>query len=158
MSQPDWECIAQLGDVNPLDYGGYWVLRDKTGVYAEEGELLIVSEDHEGGGDDGDEMYLVYRFILERCTYVNGVLSDNKFHPEHPAWFADSIDSIASSIGMSNMELMESLWGDNPLKRAAAYHAIGYYHGFENLDSYPLQLSRSEVEQRYSDAKYGVVK
>ncbi len=47
MSQPAWECIAQLGDKNPIDHGGYWILRDTTGVYAEEAELLLVPDDED---------------------------------------------------------------------------------------------------------------
>ena len=67
MSQPAWECIAQLGDKNPIDHGGYWILRDTTGVYAEEAELLLVP-------DDDDREYTIYRFTLDRCTFVNGVV------------------------------------------------------------------------------------
>jgi hypothetical protein len=38
-----------------------------------------------------------------------------------------------------------------PGQRALAWQAIGEYHGWDNLDSDPLQFtSREEVEQRYA--------
>ena len=52
MSQPVWSCIANLGDVNPIDYGGYFVYIDTTGVYPPEAELLIAPSDNDD--DDGN--------------------------------------------------------------------------------------------------------
>ena len=40
--QPKWKLIAQLGDVNPIDYGGYFIYEDETGVYPPEGEKLLI--------------------------------------------------------------------------------------------------------------------
>ena len=160
MSQPAWECIAQLGDKNPIDHGGYWILRDTTGVYPEEGELLIVPE------EDGGK-YTIYRFILERCTFTDGVLSDNKFHPEHAAWWAKTeeerkarpqdstyLKNIADFIGMDVEELADHFCSEDALKRAAAYRAVGDYHGFNNLDDYPLTMKRREVKARYKDLRF----
>ena len=160
MSQPAWECIAQLGDKNPIDHGGYWILRDTTGVYPEEGELLIVPE------EDGGK-YTIYRFILERCTFTDGVLSDNKFHPEHAAWWAKTeeerkarpqdstyLKNIADFIGMDVEELADHFCSEDALKRAAAYRAVGDYHGFNNLDDYPLTMKRREVNARYKELRF----
>ena len=160
MSQPAWECIAQLGDKNPVDHGGYWILRDTTGVYTEEAELLVVPED-----DDGD--YMIYRFILERCTYVNGVLSDNKFHPDKSAWWAKTeeerksrpqdstyLKNVADFIGMDVEELADHFCSEDALKRAVAYRAVGDYHGFNNLDDYPLTMKRREVKARYKELRF----
>ncbi len=164
-NQPEWECIAQLGDMNPIDHGGYWVFKDKTGVYCEMGELLVVPE------PDSGEKYIVYRFDLERCTWTPklfdmGVLSDNKFHPDYPAWFAkpegekkvrpqDStyLSNICSFVDLELRELIGMFCSADPIQRAWAYQAIGDYHGFDNLDSYPLELSKREVKQRYKDCK-----
>lgn len=153
--QPSWKCIANLGDVHPIDHGGYFVYVDKTGVYPEEGEVLIVPNE-EGG------KYTVYRLSLDRCTLVNGILSDNKYHPEHAAWWAhpesqrkerpqDStyLLNVAECSGTTPEELAEWFCSEDPLQRAEAYNAVGMYHGYDNLDSYPLQLTRSEVTKRY---------
>jgi hypothetical protein len=162
-NQPDWECIGQLGDVNPIDHGGYWILRDKTDVYPEEGELLVVPEDE----DDEDGEYTIYRFILDRCTFINGVLSDNEHHPEHCAWWATTpekmmerpqdgkgLSDVANCVGMDEEELVEDFCSEDALRRARAYQSVGNYHGFENLDSDPLRMKRWEVERRYESAKF----
>lgn len=40
----------------------------------------------------------------------------------------------------------------DPIERARAYESIGDYHGFDNLDSYPLIFSnRSDVTARYTE-------
>lgn len=143
-NQPIWECIAQLGDVNPVDYGGYWVFRDTTGVYCEEAELLLSPD-----SDDHGEKYEVYRFSLDRCTCIDGILSDNKFHPEHPAWFAKNLLCVAKSYGMALDELVLMFCSEDATQRAAVYRMVGEYHGFENFDSYQLHLTRAEAEVRY---------
>jgi hypothetical protein len=148
MSQPKWEFVANLGDVNPIDYGGYFVFRDATGVYPEEAELLIA-------GDSDEEGWEVRRFILERCTFTDGILSDNKFHPLHPAWFADSLGKIADCNGIEEQVLRMQLCSSCAVERAHAYRCIGDYQGWDNLDSYPLQFSdRAEVESRYANHPY----
>lgn len=161
MSQPDWECIAQLGDASPTEYGGYWIFRDKTGVYAPEGEYLFCPDD-----DESDE-FEAYRFSLDKCTFINGILSDNRFHPECCAWWATTpekmkarpqdgrgLEDIGNCMGFTVDELVAMFTSDNITERAQAYRMVGEYHGFENLDSYQLQLTRAEVEERYSDPKY----
>ena len=160
MSQPAWECIAQLGDKNPIDHGGYWILRDTTGVYSEEAELLIVPDD-----EDGD--YTIHRFTLERCTFIDGVLSDNKFHPDHAAWWAKPeaernarpqdttyLKNLADFIEMGVEELAADFCSEDALKRAMAYRAVGDYHGFDNLDNYPLTMKLGEVKARYKELRF----
>lgn len=98
----------------------------------------------------------VYRFMLEPCTYINGVLSDNKFHPDKAAWFADSIEEIARCSGQPDVRaFISAMTGDssesNLTAKAFAWIAIGEHFGFDNLDNYPLELTRAEVEERYKD-------
>jgi len=145
MSQPIWKCIAQIGDINPLDYDGLWVFVDTTGVYAPEMELFIA---------DTRE---VYRAILEDCTFKNGILSDNKFHPELPVWFADKLESVASFIGTDSLDLLNQFVSSDPVERAFAWRAIGDYFGWLNLDSYPLTLTKKEAKRRYNKAVYKIV-
>lgn len=153
--QPKWKFIANLGDKHPLDYGGYFVYKDTTGVY--EPEAVLLQEPESEGGK-----YTAYRFILETCTYINGVLSDNKYHPNKAAWFAkpqgerkgrpqDStyLSSVADYVEMSTHELINLFISADPLKRALAWLAVGEYHGFDNLDQYPEKYLRAEVKKRY---------
>lgn len=150
MSQPDWECIAQLGDVNPVDHGGYWIMRDKTGVYPEEAELFRPCE-----GDDG--RVTAYRFMLKRCTCVKGILSDNQYHENVAAWWASDIEQIGMFVGDEDGDLVTFFCSEDPLERAEAYRALGDYHGFDNLDSDPLHMTRSEARRRYKEKRFQLV-
>lgn len=156
MIQPNWKLVAQLGDVHPIEYGGYFVYEDTTGQYDPEAELLIAP-------DDDDGQWTAYRFTLEPCTFIDGVLSDNKFHPEHPAWFAGTeaqrlerpqdstyLKNIADFAGVSVEELVSYFTG-NIEARASAWRLVGEYHGFENLDGYPLTMNKAEAEARYAE-------
>ncbi len=146
--QPVWKFEAQLGDRNPIDYGGYWVLTDTTGVYPPEAELLV-------SPDSDDGQWTVYRFILEPCTFINGVLSENRYHPDYPVWFADELKAIADCQGIPLDNLIEMFTSDSAVERALAWRAVGDYEGFDNLDNYPLTITRrSEVEKRYSEHQY----
>jgi hypothetical protein len=180
MSQPQWKLIANLGDVNPLDYGGFFVYRDETGVYEEEAELLLVDDQvllraeeddlakEEGRLEDlkGEEAkpYTVYRFAVGRCWLTATVLSDNKYHPELPAWFAQPehmrserpqdttyFRNVTRFAGFDYGDAVTAICSDDPLRRAWVWKAIGEFHGFENLDSYPLRLTRSEAKERYKE-------
>ncbi len=158
MSQPKWRFVASIGDVDPVSYGGTLIFRDSTGVYCEEAASIQPSF------DDDNNIY-VYRFVLEKCTFINGVLSDNKFHPEHPAWFAkpesekatrpqDStyLSSPCSFCDVTYEDMVMRLCSDDPILRAMAYDDIGRYHGFENLDGYPLEMTAGQVRRKYRSA------
>ena len=142
-SQPKWSCIANLGDVNPIEYGGIFVFVDSTKVYPPEMEIL-----EEPPEDSENQIWTVYRIILDTCTYQNGILSGNRFHPECPTWFADDIDSICSFADYP--DLIADLCSSDPCKLTQAYRVIGDYWGFNNFDSYPLSLNRREVWGRYN--------
>jgi len=124
-NQPVWDLYANYGDVNPLDHGGYFVFVDTTGVYQPEAVHYQA------------ETRTVHRFILEPCTYVNSVLSDNPSHPEISAWFADNLQAPADFGGYSVADLIADFVGDELSERAMAWHLIGEYYGFDNLDHSP---------------------
>jgi hypothetical protein len=172
MSQPKWKLVANLGNVNPLEHGGYFVYVDETGVYEAEGELLLAPHEDDCGQcrttcfNDYDQCiyecechnYQVYRFSLDQCTLIDGILSDNKFHPDEMAWFGyrdkdrpqdSDLNDVAKFADMP--DIAELLCSKNPVDRAFAYRAIGEYHGLENLDTYPITLSRAEAEERYAE-------
>ncbi len=145
--QPKWKYVANLGDATPLTYGGLFVFVDETGVYPPEMERIEL--DNENEEDEAAHTYTVWRVVLDPCTFVEGVLSDNAFHPESPAWWADELDALASFIDADKEELVALFVSDEPKERAEAYRTVGDYHGWDNLDSYPLTLSRAEAEERY---------
>jgi hypothetical protein len=157
MSQPKWKLVANLGDKDPITYGGFFVYVDETGVYPPEAEILETY-------DDDESLWRIYRFPLEDCTYacpikrpsvnvhMTGTLSDNRFHPTLSAWFDGKLLPVARYTGQTIRELIEAFCSDDPCKRAFAWQALGEYYGMANLDEYPIELtSRAEVEARYKD-------
>lgn len=145
--QPRWRLLANLGDVNPIDHGGIFVYVDETGHYPPEAERLESPDSDDSGGP-----WTVYRFPLDRCTFEGGILSDNAFHPEIEAWFADSIDAIASYIGSDPETLRAELCSPDPIELANGYRAVGEFYGFLNLDQYPITFTRrAEIEARYRE-------
>ena len=159
-NQPIWKFEFNAGDVNPIEHGGYFIFTDATGVYDPEAELLTRLNDY----GDGKGWWEVRRFTLTKCSFVGGILSDNQFHPDHAAWFAKPesekatrpqdttyLSFVADCTGITVEELIQFLTSDDLAKRAEAYRQIGDVHGWDNFDSYPLTLTRDEVEARYKD-------
>jgi hypothetical protein len=151
--QPKWKLLANLGDVNPIDHGGYFVFEDETGVYPPEAEVLLEPPDDT---EEGSERWEVYRFSLDRCKMKQGYLVSFAFDKKWPCplswyeeWFAKDLNDVASFIGQTEDELQDMFCSADPLERAQAYRAIGDYHGYANLDSYSLSLDRFEVQERY---------
>jgi hypothetical protein len=143
--QPVWKEVAQLGDVNWIEEGGLFVYKDETGVYPPEIEKLffcsLARRNH----------WVSYRGILEPCTLTDGILSDTKFHPKRAAWFAKSLEGVASYIGQPLDELVLWFLSADLKERARAWEAVGDYHGWENLDSNPWRSNdRAAVLARFT--------
>ena len=148
--QPKWKKVGTIGDINFSVYGGGIVRVDETGVYPPELEYVQVMPENDT---------YVYRFPLENLKLspsgrlIHARYDDTWSHPieAYTEWFDDSLGDIAAYVGISQSELVDALLSDNPMARASAWESIGQYHGFENLDGYPLHLSESETEERYKN-------
>lgn len=127
--QPDWEFIANLGDANPEEEGGVFLYKDRTGVYSPQVEVL---EPMRGG------RWRIYRFDIERCTFENGILSENKFHKDKPAWFAGRIESVAASC--DHEKIIEHLCSEDIIDRARAYQSLWEYFGKHEFDHAPIYI------------------
>jgi hypothetical protein len=147
--QPEWELVGNYGDIHPIDHGGYFVFRDRTGVYPPEAELLESPENDSG-------TWYAYRFVLEPHTFENGILSDNPYHKDHPTWYADRLESMADTVGITADELRDLFLSNDPAERAEAYRCVEAEFGAENLDSYPLTMNRAEAEERYGQDRFKV--
>lgn len=161
--QPEWKLIANLGDASAdygdLSYGAFYIYEDVTGVYPPEAEYIIAPDDDHG-------KWYVYRFILEPCTYINGVLSDNPYHPETSAWFAPSaaeqaarpqdsnLAHLCKSMDTTESEFIALITSADPLARAAAWRMVGEYEGFDNFDE-AFTLSRADVDRIYGGVRIG---
>ncbi len=100
---------------------------------------------------------------FERTTWnTKGILSDNKFHPLYPAWFAKPesekanrpqdttyLSNISRQYEKTNQELIAGFLSSDPLARAKSWEMVGVYHGWDNLDSYPQYLTRKDVLERF---------
>lgn len=134
--QPRWHVAVNLGDINPLDHGGSFVLIDSTGVYNPELWRF-----------DSDSMQL-HRFPIEQChRTATGEIGDNNYHPNLVAWFGYNkcLARVSSFVG--NEDLSRHLCGSNVVDRALAYLALSNYHGLDNFDGYPDTLTRSKARK-----------
>lgn len=147
--QPVWKFIDNLGDVSPVEYGGYFIFIDETGVYPPEAEYWDAEDNR------------LYRFSLDQLHDLDGHLiplsiaeknQEDLPYPkdEYNEWFDDDIDNIAETLDITPAELREMFCSDDVLKRAWAYREVGMYWGFENLDSYPLRLTTAQAEERFA--------
>ena len=116
MSQPKWQFVCNLGDVNPLDYGGFLVFKDETGAYCPEATVILVN-------DDG--------------IHIDRILMEDY---DGDGWFTDELGAVASFIGSTVEELDKQLRSDDLWERGRAYQALTDYYGTENLggDGYSL--------------------
>lgn len=81
--------------------------------------------------DDGERpVILVYRFSLD----------------DFPDW-AD-LDDVARFGGQSRKDFERDLRDEDMRARYHAFYMIGQYHGFDNLDSQPLELTEKQLEKR----------
>lgn len=144
-NQPAWKCRANLGDATPWDYGGAFVMVDETSTYPYELWLFEVPENE-------NEPTVEYRILLEPCTYQNGHISDNKYHPEYPAWFGtqERLAEMAEECGISILELISWFCSDDPVERAMAYQIAIDWHGPYEFDQYPLVF---ETKKEKKDLK-----
>ena len=152
MSQPEWKLLWATDQTA--------LFEDTTGVYAPEMEVA----DEIFDVDEDDEPFILFRFSLDKLKRVRDpegrevyIVSDNydeswshALH-QYEEWFIKDLPGVASSMGTTRDELEDAFVSDDPNDRAWAYESIGRYHGFENLDGYPLRLSEEELEDRWGD-------
>lgn len=160
-NQPIWKAVANLGDANPVDHGGFFVLVDQTGVYCPEAVTIETPVDAQWSGywEDETEGYsgwhknarwTVSRVPLEPNWFEDGCLSDNEFHKNLPAWYGgpDSLESVSSSTGMTVRDLITALTSKDTVQRAFGYRELAGYYGAYEFDQTPLELSEREVTEQ----------
>lgn len=157
--QPAWKFVANLGDASPIEYGGMFLYEDETGVYAPELEKLDEPTDDEDADSD-DARWTVRRVTLDKLKLHRQedtlYLVSDAYEPSWPypasqyvEWFVKDLADVADTMGTTRQELETALCGDDIQARAWAYQCVYDHHGWDNGDSYPLSLTRKEVEARY---------
>lgn len=134
--------IGTIGNVNYPEYDGGPVVRGADGSYDLE-YVFAPEDDH----DEPGARWTVYRADLsEPGDWCN--------------W-----EDVARLCG-HDVELyttpFEASFGEDPISRdenamarAIAISDAASYYGWENLDSYPLVLTKDEIEERYSEEAIG---
>lgn len=133
--QPSWHCVANLGDVDPFEHGGKFLMIDRRGFYP--AELWVFN-----GWDDKAPTFK-HHIVLDICFQVqdcdgNYTLCDNVYHPHLTAWFGsvEDIERVSSFIGMNPADFRR-LFCRNAYDRAVAYDAVATYFGLIEFDQYP---------------------
>ena len=140
--QPVWRYRGNLGDASPLTEHAAFVYEDITGVYSPEMVLFNAPATIKIG-----TKYKVHRIMCEKCYYTDGVLSDNRFHKDKPAWF--KVKDVANVHGAKVQDVIDRLCSDDILDRCAAYQMLVNNYGVVNFDSYPVLMTRTELRRRY---------
>lgn len=146
MSQPNWKLVADLGD-NPFENDAYYIYFDTTGVYGYEAEHV---QETDPEARRKDKRWSVHRFSLERfktlhdSTEQEGLLVTEE-------WFYKDLDAVAKTMGTTKEDLVTAFCSEDFKERARAWRCVGDYHGYDNLDGYPLSLTKREVKGRYRE-------
>lgn len=125
------QIIGNLGDENPLEYGGHIVYRvydPKNGTRWIRGEYW---------SEPINDIFLVYQWDVEK-----DVLRDLNW----VEW-----NDVARHEGIGLEELKRMANSEEILKRARVYEMVGQFYGFDNLDGYREYFSRDEIEKRWPE-------
>lgn len=128
MSQPRWKLVANLGDVNPIEHGGFFVYVDTSKQYYEpEIEVLETSDTPEG-------------WTLSRLTIAQS--------PENEWWWK-KLKNVASYCGADLADLAADLIVGDLLDKARAYRDIISYFGTYEFDqNAQIFTKRSRLPRR----------
>lgn len=123
--------VAELGDVNPLEYGGTLVYKvlDREGIYYEAVRI---------------DPLINRTFEVRRWAIENDVLGD-------ASWVDDHLKELAEFIGVTAGYVKRLAVHPNVAVRASLYEDIAGYFGPDNLDAYPVMLTRDEIVERFPE-------
>lgn len=125
--------VGELGDVNPLEHGGTLIYKimDPDGIYYEAVRI--------------DPM-INHNFQIRRWTIEEDVLAD-------ASWVDDYLKDLARAIGVTPGYVKRLSVHPDVRLRASLYEDIASYFGLDNLDAYPVFLTREEALERFPELK-----
>src|ERR1035437_7011908 len=121
--------IANLGDINPLEHGGFFVY-DNDGAI----EVSIIE-----WADEGE--FRVYDFSCDGGTIEN-------------EWWFDDLNIIADYCGTTKNDIVLDMVSGDPVKVAQAFQTIIAFWGPRAFDDSPSILTRREVHNRFRKECY----
>jgi hypothetical protein len=123
--------VGSVGDVNPVDYGGGFVYK----LPGDPEPYIEYVHGLDGGDTEG-------RMTLYRDSIPADVFA-------HYNWA--KVEEIARYIGADPDELRRLGASRKVMDRAYAVEAIASYHGWHELDQYPLELTEKELRRRWRE-------
>lgn len=130
-----YEVLNVVGDVNPLQYGGWIVGSRSTHIDC----LVIEPIDWEDGKRQGEGIdCLVYHVALDKES-PDGEWYDS---PEFRKHLEDG--------QITWEEFSKSIQNDDPAKRVWAWREIAEYHGIQNLDDCPTRETEAALRKRFA--------
>jgi hypothetical protein len=124
--------LATVGDSNPADYGGGYVIRYKHPGQSSFVDLECVQWDSDADNAEG--------------SLYTGDLRDRDILKAHD-WI--DVDDMARLFDFDADEWRRMARG-TIRERARCLEDIASYYGWDNLDSYPVRVTRDEVRKRYA--------
>ena len=126
MSNTNFKCVANLGDVDPVEHGGIFVMESVDG--SQEPQIWHLWR------EDGAESWSLFIFDIPAVD-----------QPGAEWWWADLHRACAYG-DVDRRELLADLRGSDVTVRAHAYVSLAQYHGWQNFDHEPLTYDRAQAE------------
>jgi hypothetical protein len=147
--QPSFWCVASLGDVDPVAYGGAFVLVDMRGIYPTEMIILSPTKKDSFGDPIACNRTTVVCYPLTAIKDGRGdfvALSDNSFHTEYPVWWGtkERLQDLSHYCGESVNQLVQNFLSEDPLTLATAYMGVYNYNWTEQYDC--TSMTKKEAE------------
>ncbi len=134
--------LGRIGDVNPIDYGGGYVVSDANATMVEYFEGLDGNEraqrlSYEDDGDEKIDKLKVKLYHVDLGKDAQDFLRDYDW----VNWteVADVNGQTTASYTPSELR--------SPLARARAIEEAAGYHGWDNFDSYPTTTTVGELRK-----------
>lgn len=102
----------------------------------------IQGEHWETSSDDDNDDRPTVKVSLWRYSLPDDVWLDHD-------WAVKHIRRMASNVGMDHEDLKDLGRSTKPSDRAEAIEFIGNYHGWDNIDGYPLETTAGGMRRRW---------
>lgn len=146
MIKPFFRCIDNLGDINPYEYGGAFVMLDLNGIN-DPGLIIYEAETRER-----------ITFVIERGFLVkdehNNILgvSFNNYNSRYIDRKLSDLSSIADFNGEYAIEFVGALCDVDVRKRALAWKSIYDYWGADNVGASVYKFDTKKEARQFCDA------
>jgi len=124
--------LGSVGDCNPADYDGGHVIR-----YSPVGQSSFVDVEYVQWDSDDDNA---------AGSLYSGDLRDRDISAAHD-WI--DIAAMSRSLDFDPEDWRKAARGTY-VERARCIEDIASYYGWENIDSYPLRVTRADIRKRYA--------